>query len=83
MPNNRDDIECRAIKALMDYFRSDHRKVELDSRLVEDLGVDSISLVEIILELNDAFDIELDGEDVAQWRTVDDICCSIRLCKRY
>lgn len=77
------EIECRVVKVLRGYFCSDKRKIELGSRLIDDLRMDSISVVEVIMELNDAFDVELDGAGVAEWRTVDDICRSIRSCKEH
>lgn len=43
------------------------------NRLVEDLGADSLNLLEIVLDINEAFAIELPTEDVAKIRRVEDL----------
>lgn len=48
------------------------------SRLVEDLFIDSMSLVELVLELNNAFGIELSEDEVEAWRTVQDVVDSVQ-----
>ncbi|AXP02282.1 phosphopantetheine-binding protein [Pseudomonas bijieensis] len=48
------------------------------SRLVEDLSIDSMSLVELVLELNNAFGIELSEAEVEEWRTMQDVVDSVR-----
>ncbi|CAH0214198.1 phosphopantetheine-binding protein [Pseudomonas brassicacearum] len=50
------------------------------SRLVEDLYIDSMSLVELVLEVNSAFGIELSEDEVAAWRRVQDIFDSVLRC---
>lgn len=67
------DTESRVIKVLSDYFSMGRLNVERGSRLVEDLYVDSMNLVEIVMALNEAFETELPAAEVAQWRTVADI----------
>lgn len=71
------DIASQVIKVLSDYFSVGRREVQLTSRLVEDLYVDSISLVEIVMALNETFDIDLPEDGVGLWRTVEDVCKSV------
>lgn len=68
------EVEHQVIKVLSDYFPAGRRKIEIASRLVEDLYVDSIGLIEIVMALNDAFKIELPDTEVGEWKTVKDIC---------
>jgi acyl carrier protein len=51
------------------------RDVEVapDSRLVEDLAIDSLDLVDIILKVQDQFDIVIDDEDMPNLRRVADL----------
>lgn len=72
------EVEHRVIKVLSDYFPAVHRKIEMASRLVEDLYVDSIGLVEIVMALNTAFKIELPDTEVGEWKTVKDICMLVK-----
>lgn len=76
--NNASEVENEIIKVLSDYFPAGRRKTQIDSRLVEDLYVDSISLVEIVMALNETFGIELPEAEVGTWRTVKDVCFSVK-----
>ena len=75
--NNKFDIASQVIKVLSDYFPAGRRDIALTSRLVEDLYVDSISLVEIVMALNETFAIDLPEDKVGLWRTVEDVCESV------
>ena len=44
-----------------------------EASLVDDLGADSLALVELIMSMEEAFDMEIDDEDAEQLVTVDDI----------
>jgi acyl carrier protein len=71
------DVVSQVIKVLSDYFPVGRREIALTSRLVEDLYVDSISLVEIVMALNETFGIEFPEDRVGLWRTVEDVCESV------
>ena len=43
------------------------------SRLVDDLGADSLAIVELTLMIEEAFDIEISDESAGQIRTVQDV----------
>jgi acyl carrier protein len=43
------------------------------AKLTEDLGADSLTIVEIIMELEDTFDIEISDNDIDEKSTIDDI----------
>jgi acyl carrier protein len=52
------------------------RKIEEirgDSRLAEDLGVDSFGTVEIMFDIEEAFSLQIPDTDIEPVRTVDDI----------
>ena len=44
-----------------------------EARLVEDLGADSLNILEIVLDINEALDIELSTDGLASVRRVGDI----------
>ena len=71
------DVVSQVIKVLSDHFPVGRREITLTSRLVEDLYVDSISLVEIVMALNETFGIEFPEDRVGLWRTVEDVCESV------
>ncbi|AZC51685.1 hypothetical protein C4K35_4106 [Pseudomonas chlororaphis subsp. piscium] len=43
------------------------------ARLVEDLGADSLNVLEIVLDINEAFEIELSTNGLARVRKVEDL----------
>ncbi len=59
---------------IADYFLLSPSSVQLDSYLVEDLGADSLEILEITLALNDRFAIELPENQLSSARTVGDLC---------
>ncbi|SEE34699.1 phosphopantetheine-binding protein [Pseudomonas migulae] len=71
------EVEHQVIKLLSDCLSLDCCDIEISSRLVEDLYVDSMSVIEIVLLINEVYEIELPSEGVAAWRTVQDICLLI------
>ncbi|MFP6606531.1 MAG: acyl carrier protein [Myxococcota bacterium] len=48
-------------------------EIKPDSNLLEDLGADSLDVVEMVMTIEDAFDIEIEDSDVEAMRTVADI----------
>ena len=44
-----------------------------ESRLVEDLGIDSLDLVNVVLKIQDHFDVAIDDEDMPNLRRVTDL----------
>jgi acyl carrier protein len=48
-------------------------KVTQEARLAEDLGADSIDAVELIMNIEEAFDIQVSDEDAQGIKTVGDL----------
>ena len=46
--------------------------VELDKSFVDDLDIDSLSMVEIAVQTEDRYGVEIPDEDLAKLRTVQD-----------
>lgn len=49
------------------------RRVAADDRLVEDLGAESLDLVNIVAALEDRYGIDIPEEEIADLRTVADL----------
>ncbi|KPA90803.1 MULTISPECIES: phosphopantetheine-binding protein [Pseudomonas] len=67
-------IEQQVVVLLAGHFQLERRKVLLESRLIEDLYLNSMGIIEMALLLNEAFEIDLPEEGVAGWRTIADVC---------
>ena len=50
----------------------DNEKITPESSFIEDLGADSLDLVELIMALEEEFDIEIPDEIAANLKTVQD-----------
>ena len=61
------------IKALIaEKLGKKKETINLNSRLVEDLGADSLDVVELVMAFEDEFNISLPDEEVAKMKTVGD-----------
>lgn len=56
--------------ALAKQFEIDPETITLDTNLVDDLGADSLDVVELIMSIEDSFGISISDEDAAQLYTV-------------
>lgn len=48
-------------------------EVKLESKFVEDLGADSLDVVELVMELENKFNIEIPDEEAEKISTVKDV----------
>lgn len=58
---------------IVDTLSCDEAKVTLEATLSDDLGADSLDAVELNMALEEAFDISIPDEELANFRTVQDI----------
>ena len=59
--------------ALVESLNIDGEEIKLESNLKDDLGIDSLAAVELSLDLETEFDVEISDEDLAALVTVEDI----------
>lgn len=48
-----------------------------DTNLLNELGLDSVDLVEVIMDIEDEFDIAIEDEDIQAVKTVNDLVALI------
>ena len=48
-------------------------KVTVEASIVDDLGADSLDVVDLVMSLEEEFDIEIPDEDVENMKTVGDM----------
>ena len=68
---------ARVVAVLADKLSKDEAKIMPESIIREDLGADSLDMVEIIMGLEDEFDIEIPDEDAADIKTVAEVVAYI------
>ncbi|MBC7457819.1 MAG: acyl carrier protein [Moraxellaceae bacterium] len=48
-------------------------KVKLEAKFIEDLGADSLDIVELVMAMEEEFDLEIPDEDAEKLKTVNDV----------
>jgi len=62
----------KVIEVVVDQLDCDAAEVKEDSKFIEDLGADSLDVVELVMALEEEFDIEIPDEDAEGILTVKD-----------
>ena len=58
---------------LMDQLDVDEDAITAESAIIDDLGADSLDIVDLVMSLEEEFDIEVPDEEIEAMRTVGDI----------
>ncbi len=67
------DREQRIKEIIADQLGVEVDKLTPDAKFVEDLGADSLDVVELIMSFEEEFDIEIPDEDAEKIKTVGDV----------
>lgn len=59
-------------KIIVDRLGVEESQVTLEASFKDDLGADSLDVVELVMELEDQFDMEISDEDAEKIATVGD-----------
>jgi len=70
---DRKEIERQIKEALADRLDIALNKIDLSSRLIDDLGMDSFKAVEIAFEAKERLGVNISNDEMAKIITVDDI----------
>jgi len=68
----------RVKKVIADQLGLDAKEITMESSFVDDLGADSLDIVELIMALEEDFDIEIPDEDAEKITSVGNIVEYIR-----
>lgn len=67
------DVFERVRKIIMKQLEVDVDEVQPNSRFIEDLGADSLDIVEMFMTVEEEFNIEIRDESAEHLRTVSDV----------
>ncbi|EFI84673.1 acyl carrier protein [Listeria grayi DSM 20601] len=62
----------KVTKIIVDRLGVEESKVTLEASFKDDLGADSLDVVELVMELEDEFGVEISDDDAAEIATVGD-----------
>lgn len=67
------EIFDKVKEILSKQLRIDIAQIDDDSSIIEDLGADSLDLVEMLMTFEDTYGFSIDDDDAANLRTVRDV----------
>ena len=67
------DVFEKVKKILCDQLDLEEEQVTEDAEVIEDLGADSLDIVDLVMTLEEEFDTEIPDEDIENLKTVGDI----------
>ena len=67
-----EEIKQKVISLIAEQLGKSENEVTLDSQFIEDLGADSLDLVELIMSMEDGFGVEIADEDAEKILKVSD-----------
>ena len=71
-------VEERIIEIVCEQMGASRDKVTAETRFVGDLGADSLDKVELVMEFEDEFDLNIPDEDACAIKTVGDAIRYVR-----
>ena len=65
-----EEVQAKLKEIVMDRLNAEEEQIKPEASFVEDLGADSLDIVELIMGIEEEFDIELPDEDAEKLTTV-------------
>lgn len=70
---SREEVFEKVRSIVSEQLDVPEEKVTEDARFQEDLGADSLDVVELVMKMEDSFDIEVPEEDAEKIQTVKEV----------
>lgn len=75
---NEDEILEKLKALVIDRLNVEEEQIKPDASFVEDLGADSLDIVELIMGIEEEFDVEIPDEDAEKLKNVGDALAYVR-----
>jgi acyl carrier protein len=69
---SQESVEERVINIVCEQLGTSRDKISLETSFINDLGADSLDTVELVMEFEDEFQINIPDEDAEKIQTVGD-----------
>jgi acyl carrier protein len=67
------NVEGKVRQIICEQLGVNEADVTLDASFIEDLGADSLDIVELVMALEEEYDMEISDEEAEKIRTVQDV----------
>ena len=72
------DVTSKIVVALADYLKRDPKTIHSDHHLRDDLGLDSMAVIELLYKIEETFDIQIPDQDLVGLSTVGGVADYVR-----
>ena len=66
-------VEQKVKQIIVEQLGVDESQVDMNASFVDDLGADSLDIVELVMAFEEAFDMEIPDEDAQKMQTVQEV----------
>jgi acyl carrier protein len=66
-------INAKVKDIIVEQLGVDPEKVKAEASFIDDLGADSLDIVELVMAMEEEFDLEIPYEDAEKLKTVNDV----------
>lgn len=66
-------VNPKVKEIIVEQLGVDPEKVKPEASFIDDLGADSLDIVELVMAMEEEFDIEIPDEDAEKLKTVNDV----------
>jgi acyl carrier protein len=67
-----DEVYAKVKKVISEVFKKDESELTLETRIIDDLGAESLDIITLLMEFEDTFDRKIPDEDVEKLVTIGD-----------
>ena len=67
-----DEVSKKVKEVIAEVFSADEKELSLGTRFADDLGAESLDIVTMLMEFEDAFDRQIPDEDAEKLLTIGD-----------
>ena len=72
------DLEERVSEMIMEQLGATKEEIVPEASFIDDLGADSLDIVELVMAMEETFDIEITDDDAEKIQTIGDAVAYLR-----
>jgi acyl carrier protein len=73
MVNKKEELLAKIAPIIAEQLKIKPAEIKLSSRLIDDLSADSLDAVEIVMGIEEKFNVEIPDEEIDKIKTIEDI----------